>query len=131
MRLRASPICPGHGSVRQGELTWVFEARPTPLGRTYSLLLRFRKLGFPEVFVLAPDLNALADGRYLPHVYSSKPIRLCLFYPKHQDWSATDSIADTIIPWTYLWLAYFEDWLLTDEWKGGGKHPGDEDESQT
>jgi hypothetical protein len=32
-------------------------------------------------------------------------------------------ISDTIVPWAVLWLYYFEDWLATDEWKGGGKHP--------
>lgn len=129
MRLRASPICRGRGLVRRGELTWEFDVRPTPLARTYSVLLRFRKGEAPEVFVLKPDLNALAGGRWLPHVYSSRPVRLCLHYPKYQEWSPMQSIADTIVPWTYLWLAYFEDWLLTDEWKGGGKHPGEEDES--
>ncbi len=129
MRLRASPICRGRGLVRRGELTWEFDIRPTPLGRTYAMLLRYGKHRMPEVLVLAPDLNALAEGRRLPHVYSSKPVRLCLHYPKHDEWSPAYSIADTIVPWAYLWLAYFEDWLLTDEWKGGGKHPGEEDES--
>ncbi|MEZ5659385.1 MAG: hypothetical protein R3E83_12920 [Burkholderiaceae bacterium] len=33
------------------------------------------------------------------------------------------SIADTIVPWTYEWLFYFEEWLVSDEWKGGGRHP--------
>ena len=26
----------------------------------------------------------------------------------------------TVVPWTSLWLFYFEDWLSSDEWKGGG-----------
>lgn len=129
MRLRASPICRGHGSVRRGELTWEFEIRPTPLGRIYTMRLKYRRHGTPDVFVVAPDLNSLAEGRRLPHVYSNKPVRLCLHYPKHEEWSPGHSIADTIVPWAYLWLAYFEDWLLSDEWKGGGKHPGEEDDS--
>jgi hypothetical protein len=24
-----------------------------------------------------------------------------------------------------LWLFYFEEWLWSDDWKGGGMHPGD------
>jgi hypothetical protein len=32
-------------------------------------------------------------------------------------------IDKTIVPWCYLWLFYFEDWLATGEWKGGGIHP--------
>jgi len=129
MRLRASPICHGQGLVRRGILTWKFDIRPTPLSRTYAMLLKYRKQGSPEVYVLAPDLNILAEGRRLPHVYSNKPVKLCLHYPKREEWSPAHSIADTIVPWAYLWLTYFEDWLLSDEWKGGGKHPGEEDES--
>ena len=33
-------------------------------------------------------------------------------------------IDQTIVPWTALWLFYFEEWLFSDEWKGGGEHPG-------
>ena len=33
------------------------------------------------------------------------------------------SISGTIVPWTILWLFYFEEWLMSDEWKGGGVHP--------
>jgi hypothetical protein len=36
-------------------------------------------------------------------------------------------IDDTIVPWVYLWLAYFEEWLWSDDWKGGGEHPATED----
>ncbi len=34
----------------------------------------------------------------------------------------------TIVPWTALWLFYFEEWLESNEWKGGGEHPGDTDQ---
>lgn len=27
-------------------------------------------------------------------------------------------IAETIVPWTALWLLYYELWLETDEWLG-------------
>lgn len=126
LRLKSSPICRGHGYVRHGELVWEFEARPSPLSRSYTLRIQFKRRGLPSVFVVAPDLNLLADGRPLPHVYSTKPVRLCLYFPKSGEWSLDKSIADTIVPWAYLWLLYFEDWLITDEWQGGGKHPGEE-----
>ncbi|SJM35583.1 conserved hypothetical protein [Mesorhizobium delmotii] len=29
----------------------------------------------------------------------------------------------SIVPWTSLWLFYFEDWLTDGEWRGGGEHP--------
>jgi hypothetical protein len=50
-------------------------------------------------------------------------VRLCLFDPQTAEWSPGAAIADTIVPWTYEWLFYFEEWLVSDEWKGGGRHP--------
>jgi len=126
IRLKSSPICRGHGRVRQGELTWEFDARPSPLSRSYRLRIRFKRYGSPDVIVLSPDITELAAGRYLPHVYSTKPVRLCLHFPSHDEWTLDKSIAETIVPWAYLWLMYFEHWLATGEWQGGGKHPGEE-----
>jgi hypothetical protein len=76
------------------------------------------------VFVDYPDLVLLAQGRKLPHVYRD-PQRLCLYMPRTGQWAADKRIDQTIIPWTYLWLYFFEDWLAFGEWNGGGKHPGD------
>lgn len=123
MRLRASPVSRGHGVVRKGELIWNLEIRPSPIGRLYSVRIRYRRPDAPNVVVVSPDLRALANGRVLPHVYSTKPVRLCLFDPETTEWTAGAVIADTIVPWTYEWLFYFEDWLVSDEWKGGGRHP--------
>lgn len=126
-RLKSSAICRGHGSVRRGELTWEFDMRPSPLSRVYRLRIRQRKYDSPDVYVVSPNLNNMANGRKLPHVYSQKPVRLCLHFPKYDQWTLDKSIAETIVPWAYLWLLYFEHWLATDEWQGGGKHPGDDD----
>ncbi len=126
LRLKSSPISSGRGLVKMGELVWDFTATPSPLSRTYTLRIRLKRHGAPDVFVLAPDLKILAGGRPLPHVYSTDPIRLCLHYPKYREWDDTMFIADTIVPWTHLWLIYFEHWLATDEWLGGGKHPGED-----
>jgi len=32
-------------------------------------------------------------------------------------------LTQTLIPWTAEWLWYFEDWLTTRDWAGGGMHP--------
>ena len=29
-----------------------------------------------------------------------------------------------------LWLFYFEEWLASDDWKGGGMHPRDADDDR-
>jgi hypothetical protein len=126
LRLKSSPISRGHGQVRLGELTWEFDAIPSPLSRSYRLRIRFNRYSLPDVVVLSPDLNKLAEGKFLPHVYSTKPVRLCLNFPRYDEWTRDKSIAETFVPWAYLWLMYFEHWLATDEWLGGGKHPGEE-----
>jgi hypothetical protein len=123
LMLQKSPICPGRGSLRKGHLVWEFDAQPTPLSRTYRLRITYQQNDIPQVLVVNPDLTILAEGRHLPHVYQQKPTRLCLYLPGAAEWLPMMQIADTIVPWAILWLFYFEDWLLSDDWKGGGVHP--------
>jgi len=126
--LANSLICRGHGKVHQGNVVWEFEARPTLLSRTYRVRIRYQeRKGSPLVYVVDPDLSGLAKGRRVPHVYEQKPARLCLYLPRTGQWSPDLRIVDTIVPWTYLWLFYFEEWLVSDEWKGGGEHPSPEE----
>jgi hypothetical protein len=119
--IRQSVICPGQGGIRQGKLTWDFEARPTPNSRKYQLRIVFSTNRNPEVFAIDPDLSALAEGRRIPHVYDQSPTRLCVHFPG--EWKPYMQIAATIVPWAILWLYYFEVWLATDQWEGGGRHP--------
>jgi hypothetical protein len=84
--------------------------------------ITFQRGETPNVFVMDPELSALAGGRPLPHVYRD-PLRLCLTLPGTREWTGTMRIDQTFVPWATTWLYYFEDWLITDEWKGGGKHP--------
>jgi hypothetical protein len=56
------------------------------------------------------------------HVYH-KPLRLCLTLPKAREWTGAMRIDQTFVPWATTWLYYFEEWLVSDEWKGGGEHP--------
>lgn len=125
VQLRGSRIAHGHGRIRCGRFTWDYAIRPTPLSRDYQLRLEYQH-DYPEIYVRTPDVVKLAGGRRLPHVYSEKPVRLCLHLPKTQEWHRRLSLAATIVPWSYLWAFYFEDWLATDDWKGGGIHPGEE-----
>ena len=45
---------------------------------------------------------------------------ICPGTPEWRPWMRLDQ---TVVPWTSLWLFYFEDWLASNEWKGGGEHP--------
>ncbi len=126
MFLRANPICVGTGRVHATGLIWDYRNRPTPLSREYSMRITFQRGETPKMFVTDPDPSAVAGGRPLPHVYHD-PLRLCLTLPGTHEWMGTMRIDQTFVPWATTWLYYFEEWLISDEWKGGGKHPDPDD----
>ena len=113
----------GIGRVRRSQLTWRCPVRPTAVSRLYEIELRYRIAGAPQVFVVSPDLSNLADGKELPHVYSQTEQRLCLYLPGSGEWRPVYAIAATSVPWAYEWLFFFEEWLGSGEWRGGGRHP--------
>lgn len=125
--LQANPVVGGAGIVRAHKLTWHTSIQPTALARQYQVSITYLIGKTPAVQIDEPDLEVLAEGRPLPHIYMD-PLRLCLHLPGSEDWDAAKRIDQTIVPWTYTWLFYFEDWLATDDWKGGGRHPGEEPE---
>lgn len=106
--------------VRRGELRWHGLIRPTPLSRTYTVLVTYKKGKRPKIRVLKPRLKS-RGGKRPPHVYGAGD--LCLYYPRSMEWDATMLLATTIIPWTSEWLVFYELWQGTGEWFGGGLHP--------
>ena len=122
MLLRGRKDVRGSGRVHLGFLRWEFEAQPSPTSRQYQLLLEYRVGSAPQVTVRFPDLLDLSGGRRLPHVYSQCPTQLCLFLPSSNEWHPRMMLIETVIPWSFLWLFYFEEWLVSDVWSGGGVH---------
>ena len=123
LHLRQSPIAVGSGLAYRGRLNWRSRVQPTPVSRDYEISIDLKPDDHPVVTVLEPNLVLLAGGRRLPHVYREDPVELCLYRPLRREWADWMRIDETIVPWAYLWLYYFEDWLLSDDWKGGGEHP--------
>jgi len=113
----------GVGQLRNGCLIWRQVLQPTLVSREYSLRVRYRLNTFPQILVEEPRLKGLAGDETIPHVYRQDPAELCLFQPAREEWSARRSLSETIIPWSALWLFYFEDWLASGNWNGGGEHP--------
>jgi hypothetical protein len=113
----------GTGFLHAGALLWWFDATPSPLSRIYTLRIEYRQGDKPQVFVERPNLKLLAGGRRIPHLYEQHPARLCLYLPRTYEWQSWMRIDNTIVPWAVLWFFYFEEWLSSDEWKGGGEHP--------
>jgi hypothetical protein len=126
--LRNNPICAGEGRLSHKGLAWSYRARPYLLSREYAVKIAYDGNESPRVFVTNPDLTTLAGGRDLPHVYKH-PTRLCLYLPGSGEWADTMRIDETFVPWTATWLYFFEEWLESNDWKGGGEHPSDSDET--
>jgi hypothetical protein len=122
--LRASPLAHGTGQSTPTSLVWEYAHRPTLLSREYLLRIEYRWSDVPRVIVKEPDIAALAGARDIPHVYKD-PLRLCLYLPGSGEWDDTMRIDKTFVRWATVWLYYFEEWLASDEWKGGGVHPND------
>lgn len=125
LHLRAMKLPGAVGQLRAGLLTFKYTAQPTSISREYSLWLTYRRGDQPDVRVLAPNIPELvADHGRIPHLYEhSHPVRLCLYLPRTREWGPEMSLAQTIVPWSIDWLFYFEVWLATGEWTGGGEHP--------
>lgn len=116
-------LADGEAYVNRNYLRWDCTIRPTPLSRDYKIRINYKFGVQPSVFVLSPSLKELAKGREIPHLYSQKEEKLCLYRPKYKEWTPDQYLSKTIVPWIYSWLFYFEEWLVSDNWKGGGEHP--------
>lgn len=123
LNLGKNPICEGTGELSADQLVWRYNCNPTPMSRDYSVRILLRVNDRPKVYIDQPDLVELAGGRRIPHVYEQRPTRLCLYLPKAFEWQSDMRLDQTIVPWVTLWLFYFEEWLSSGEWKGGGEHP--------
>lgn len=107
--------CAGKGN----EATWLGLVRPSSMSQEYQVKIIYKLGDPPKVWVLSPQLERRSDGKPIPHVYGGP--RPCLYLPG--EWNPDRYIADTIVPWTSLWLYYYEVWHATGEWLGGGVHP--------
>lgn len=107
--------------ILDGCATWEGYIQPTPLSDVYKVRFQYKITDKPRAFVISPELRYAKGAVRIEHTYSKQEI--CLYLPKSGEWENDKYIAQTIIPWTYLWLYYYEIWLVTGEWEGGGMHP--------
>lgn len=108
--------------LRPNLAEWQGTVRPLPLSETYTLRIRYKKYEGPEVWVISPALKLYEDAASIPHTYVGD--YLCLHYPDYKEWSSDKYVAETIVPWISLWLVYYEGWLATGKWLGGGIEHG-------
>jgi hypothetical protein len=89
--------------------------QPGEISPIYQVEIEYRHRKAPTVKVMQPTIVAGA-----PHLY--KDGSLCLYWPKEWNWQDNELIAEIIIPWTALWLYYYELWLDTGKWLGPSSH---------
>ena len=123
--LKSCPLSAnGSGKLEKDYFYWEFDVKPSDFSRIYKVLFiwDFNKIA-PRVYILNSEVQKVAKERNIPHLYSQEEVQLCLYYPSYNEFSHSMSLCETFIPWTYWWIAYYEEWLFSGEWKGGGIHP--------
>jgi len=108
-------------------LYWWGDIWPSAMSSSYTLKVEYVEtngIWTPHTYVERPRCLRLAKGhKHLPHVYSEVKQELCLYDNRYAEWDATMPLVSTIIPWASEWLFYYEIWLITGIWHGGGNHP--------
>lgn len=106
--------------VQRGRLLWAIPLQPTPISLTYTVAVDYKEHEPVRLYVLEPEL-VTRPGKELPHTFTDDG-SLCLHY--REFFAADDFIADVLVPWASEWLLYYELWLATGEWHGGGIEHG-------
>ena len=108
----------------KNQLFWSGKIKPTPLSKEYTVVLVYQLRKSPKVWVIGDELEKL-DAPDFPHKFDidaeNKMVRICLY--RYSEFNSSKLLANTIIPWAIEWLYYYELWLATGEWLGGGEHP--------
>ena len=107
--------------IKRGTIEIIIILRPTNYSKEYTVKLIAKTGGTSvNVFVIKPRIERIEQGKIIPHLYSDGS--LCLYYPKNKERKYNDLWSETLIPWTSLWLFYYEIWQETGSWEGGGIH---------
>ena len=95
--------------------------QPTPRSCWYKYEIKYWTKGTIKIFIRDPLIKTELNGKKAEHLY--KDGSLCLYFPKAKQFDSKKLIVDYIVPWISLWLFFYEIWLVTGYWKGGGIHP--------
>lgn len=112
--------------IHDGMLECRGVVQPSPLTNAYRIHLRYKVHQPPRVWVKEPVLRRRDPSQRIPHTYldDDGTERPCLYLPGAGEWRQDKALAITVMPWLLLWLTYYELWLATGEWHGGGvEHP--------
>lgn len=115
----------------------IWEGYVTPRKRQYKLRIDYELPPhlvlneplwdyYPRVYVISPRLEKHYGFELgpIPHVwwdrcYDEQP-NLCVMNPGKPEWNYDCSLADTTVPDVCEYLRFYEFWLVTKRWRGGG-----------
>ncbi len=112
-----------YGSMQCGTMTWYGEFTPSALSDTYKLKITYSLGQPPKAYIVSPKPLLLAEGaKRLPHTYNcgNGKQQLCLYLPRSGQWKPSMVIAETFVHWAVQWMYYYEIWVSTGKWLGGG-----------
>ena len=98
----------------------LIKLQPTIISKPYGIKICLDKFLGVSVFVVNEKLEVAKNRKKLPHVYSHTEQKLCLYSWKKRQWTKEKLISTTIIPWASEWLEFYELWLISGKWLGGG-----------
>lgn len=94
----------------------------------YTILLDHKLSYYPRIYIVTPTIDMTQSakihtyGTYYHSVYKRELPRICVTLPSAKEWNSSMSFEETFLPWTIEWTEFYELWLLTGEWYGGGVH---------
>lgn len=109
---------------KKNQIIWSGKIKPSALSKEYTVVLFYHPGESPKVWVIGDELEQL-DNPNFPHKFKidreNRMVRICLY--RYSEFNSSKLLSNTIIPWTVEWLYFYELWLATSEWFGGGEHP--------
>lgn len=105
--------------THNNELMCIIRLQPTPQSIEYKVRIWFKPRYWPKAFLLEPKEIAKVNGKKPHHLYNRDEDgkeRLCVFYPKGQEWNDNMFLAESFVPWVITWLSAYEIWQITGIW---------------
>ena len=102
----------------------------------YKIRLDYYATGSPNVYVVSPvidmsnSLEIHTFGLKFHGAYNKELPCLCLTHYESDKWNSSIMLTESYIPWAIEWTEFYELWLLTGTWYGGGVHPGGDKENE-
>lgn len=126
MRMLLKDYPQSKGTLINGKGQWYLTVKPTPKSEEYKLRISFIHGVCPIIEVVKPNnLVRKMEEADFNHIYrDSKHGKQMLCLYAEGEWTPQKFISKTIVPWAAEWCYFYEVWLDTGKWLGGGYHKG-------